>query len=64
MTVSDALLCVGDGHAAQGDGEVAGTAIECGMTTKIKLDVATNAILSTIHAETPADASRSASAKT
>jgi Acetamidase/Formamidase family len=26
-----ALLSIGDGHAAQGDGEVAGTAIECGI---------------------------------
>ncbi|MBL8991535.1 MAG: acetamidase/formamidase family protein [Phycisphaerae bacterium] len=29
--VSGGLLSVGDGHAAQGDGEVAGTAIECMM---------------------------------
>ncbi|WP_051478668.1 acetamidase/formamidase family protein [Arthrobacter sp. H5] len=36
VTVPDALLCVGDGHAAQGDGEVGGTAIECGMTTETK----------------------------
>jgi len=27
----DALFSFGDGHAAQGDGEVGGTAIECGM---------------------------------
>ena len=31
----DALLCLGDGHAAQGDGEVGGTAIECAMTTEV-----------------------------
>ena len=31
MTVPGGLLSVGDGHAAQGDGEVAGTAIECPM---------------------------------
>lgn len=41
VTVPDALLSIGDGHAAQGDGEVAGTAIECGMTTEVKLDVIT-----------------------
>lgn len=32
VSVSGALLSVGDPHAAQGDGELAGTAIECSMT--------------------------------
>lgn len=31
IAVPGALLSVGDGHAAQGDGEVSGTAIECPM---------------------------------
>jgi acetamidase/formamidase len=31
VTVPNALLSVGDGHAAQGDGEVSGLAIECPM---------------------------------
>ncbi len=31
VPVDGALLSVGDGHAAQGDGEVGGTAIECPM---------------------------------
>lgn len=31
IPVSGALFSVGDGHAAQGDGEVSGTAIECPM---------------------------------
>jgi acetamidase/formamidase len=31
IPVDDALFSVGDGHAAQGDGEVSGTAIECPM---------------------------------
>jgi acetamidase/formamidase len=31
IQVPGALLSFGDGHAAQGDGEVGGTAIECGM---------------------------------
>src|SRR5205823_9759394 len=31
IPVPGALFSVGDGHAAQGDGEVAGTAIECPM---------------------------------
>ena len=32
ITTDGALLSLGDGHAAQGDGEVAGVAIECPMT--------------------------------
>jgi acetamidase/formamidase len=31
VPVDEALFSVGDGHAAQGDGEVSGTAIECPM---------------------------------
>jgi acetamidase/formamidase len=41
VAVPGALLSIGDGHAAQGDGEVAGTAIECGMTTELQLDLVT-----------------------
>ncbi|QIQ02533.1 acetamidase/formamidase family protein [Streptomyces liangshanensis] len=54
VTVDDALLCVGDGHAAQGDGEVSGTAVECGMTTRLTLDVETAPPVPTVHAVTPA----------
>ncbi|GAB3564942.1 acetamidase/formamidase family protein [Amycolatopsis endophytica] len=54
VTVPEALLHLGDGHAAQGDGEVAGTAIECGMTTEVTLDLLTEAAVPGIHAETPA----------
>jgi acetamidase/formamidase len=53
VTVPGALLHLGDGHAAQGDGEVGGTAIECGMTTTITVDVLRDAPLDTIHALTP-----------
>ena len=53
ITVDGALLHVGDGHAAQGDGEVGGTAIECGMTTELVIDIAENAPLDSIHAITP-----------
>jgi acetamidase/formamidase len=53
VTVPGALLCLGDGHAAQGDGEVGGTAIECGMTTHLRLDLVTDRPLSTVHAQTP-----------
>ena len=54
VTVPGALLCLGDGHAAQGDGEVAGTAIECAMTTELELDLVAARPAPGIHAETPA----------
>jgi acetamidase/formamidase len=54
VTVPGALLYLGDGHAAQGDGEVGGTAIECPMTTEAVLDLVTGRPLDVIHAETPA----------
>lgn len=52
VTVPGALLHLGDGHAAQGDGEVGGTAIECGMTTTLTVDIAPDAPLKSIHAIT------------
>jgi acetamidase/formamidase len=54
VAVPGALLCIGDGHAAQGDGEVAGTAIECGMTTELQLELAAQRPVPGVHAETPA----------
>jgi acetamidase/formamidase len=54
VTVPGALLYLGDGHAAQGDGEVGGTAIECPMTTTATLDLVTGRPLPGVHAETPA----------
>jgi acetamidase/formamidase len=54
VTVPGALHSHGDGHAAQGDGEVAGTAIECGMTTEVTLDVIAAPPVPGVHAETPA----------
>jgi acetamidase/formamidase len=53
VAVDGALLYVGDGHAAQGDGEVGGTAIETGMTTEFVVDTVADAPLSTVHAITP-----------
>ena len=53
VTVPGALLSIGDGHAAQGDGEVCGTAIECGMTTTMTLDLVAEPAIPTIHAMTP-----------
>lgn len=54
VTVPDALLHVGDGHAAQGDGEVSGTAVECGMTTTMTLTLLDRAPVDGVHADTPA----------
>jgi acetamidase/formamidase len=52
--VPGANLLVGDGHAAQGDGEVSGTAIECPMTTEVVLDLVEEPPAPGIHAVTPA----------
>jgi acetamidase/formamidase len=53
VSVPGALLSLGDGHAAQGDGEVCGTAIECPMTTEVEIDFLAEAKVPAIHAETP-----------
>jgi len=37
VSAPGALLSIGDPHAAQGDGEVAGTAIECSMTGTLEV---------------------------
>lgn len=52
VVLDEALLYVGDGHAAQGDGEVGGTAIECGMTSELVLDLLDDAPLASVHAVT------------
>ena len=54
VAVPGALLSIGDGHAAQGDGEVSGTAIECGMTSELQLDLVSGRPVPGVHAETPA----------
>jgi acetamidase/formamidase len=54
VTVPGALLYLGDGHAAQGDGESGGTAIECPMTTEAVVGLVGDRPLTSIHAETPA----------
>lgn len=53
VTVPGAMLCLGDGHAAQGDGEVGGTAIECPMRTEVRLDLLSDPPIPGIHASTP-----------
>ena len=54
VAVDGALLYLGDGHAAQGDGESCGTAIETGMTTEAVVSLASDRPLATVHAQTPA----------
>ena len=53
VAVPGALLYLGDGHAAQGDGEVGGTAIECPMRTTATVDLVRDRPLTVLHAETP-----------
>jgi acetamidase/formamidase len=50
---SGALFSCGDGHAAQGDGEVCVTAIECAVTARVRLEVHKGATLVRPRAETP-----------
>jgi acetamidase/formamidase len=55
VTVEGALFSVGDGHAAQGDGEVGGTAIECPMDeVALTFGVREDLELATPLANTPA----------
>ncbi|MDQ1577275.1 MAG: hypothetical protein QOH55_2425 [Microbacteriaceae bacterium] len=54
VAVPEALLYLGDGHAAQGDGEVGGTAIECPMQVEAVVDIVRDRPIPGIHAETPA----------
>jgi acetamidase/formamidase/AraC-like DNA-binding protein len=37
VSVHGGLLSIGDPHAAQGDGELSGTAIECSMTGRVRI---------------------------
>lgn len=39
VNVPGALLYLGDGHAAQGDGEIAGTGIEVPLSARVQVDV-------------------------
>jgi acetamidase/formamidase len=53
--VRGALFEVGDGHAAQGDGEVDQTAIETSLRGRLQLTVRKNEKLTWPRAETPSD---------
>jgi acetamidase/formamidase len=58
VEVSGALFSIGDTHAAQGDGEVCGTAIESTMKVAVKLDLVRGANLSFPRYETPGPVAR------
>ncbi|WP_017653436.1 acetamidase/formamidase family protein [Fortiea contorta] len=53
--VPGALFSIGDGHSAQGDGEVNVTAIETSMNGRIKLTLHQDISIKTPIAETPTD---------
>jgi acetamidase/formamidase len=58
VEVAGALFSVGDTHAAQGDGEVCGTAIESPMTVALSFDLVKNAGLRLPRFTTPGPVAR------
>lgn len=54
VQVPGALFSTGDGHAAQGDGESSGTAIECPMRATLTFNLRDDLGLQNPHAITPA----------
>ena len=58
VEVTGALFSVGDTHAAQGDGEVCGTAIESPMDVALTLDLVKGAHLKTPRFTTPGPVTR------
>lgn len=63
VEVAGALFSVGDTHAAQGDGEVCGTAIESPMDVVLTLDLVKDARLKTPRFTTPGPVTRHLDAK-
>ena len=63
VEVAGALFSVGDTHAAQGDGEVCGTAIESPMDVVLTLDLIKGAHLKTPRFTTPGPVTRHLDAK-
>ncbi|TIM22322.1 MAG: acetamidase [Mesorhizobium sp.] len=63
LAAGTALFSVGDTHAAQGDGEVCGTAIESPMDVVLKLDLVKDARLKTPRFTTPGPVTRHLDAK-
>ncbi|HUY83025.1 MAG TPA: acetamidase/formamidase family protein [Steroidobacteraceae bacterium] len=58
VEVEGALFSIGDTHAAQGDGEVCGTAIESPMRVAVRLELLRNAPLAFPRFSTPGPVSR------
>jgi acetamidase/formamidase len=58
IEVAGALFSIGDTHAAQGDGEVCGTAIESAMNVALTLDLVKGANLSMPRFTTPGPVTR------
>lgn len=56
VAVPGALFSLGDTHAAQGDGEVCGTAVETAMKVRVRLDLVKGAGFSAPRYELPAQA--------
>ena len=50
-----ALLYVGDGHAAQGDGELNGNALETSMDVELTVDVIPSKRIASVRVESPTD---------
>ena len=63
VEVAGGLFSVGDTHAAQGDGEVCGTAIESPMNVVLTLDLVKDARLKTPRFTTPGPVTRHLDAK-
>lgn len=63
IEVEGALFSIGDTHAAQGDGEVCGTAIESAMNVAVTLDLVKDANLSMPRFTTPGPVTRHLDAK-
>lgn len=53
VSVPGAMLYLGDGHAAQGDGELNGNALETSMDVEFTVDVVTNKRFGGLRVETP-----------
>jgi acetamidase/formamidase len=58
VEVEGALLTVGDAHAAQGDGEICGCAIECSATVQLRVALRRDLRLQTPEFDTPAGVER------
>ncbi len=58
VEVEGGLFSLGDTHAAQGDGEVCGTALESGMDVVVTLDLVKGQALSTPRFSTPGPVTR------